>query len=186
MKKHGPWTVKSSERLYQDKYVEFRVDDVLKPSGEPSRYATGRMLPGVSVLALDAEGFVHLTKQFRYAVGRESIEVVSGGLDEGEEERRAALRELREELGIEAGDLVDLGLVDAVTSQVSAPARIYLARELRFGEPDRGGSEVMETLRVKLEEAVRMVMAGDITHAISCVLILKTKEVLRTEERRTE
>jgi hypothetical protein len=72
--------------------------------------------------------------------------------------------------------------VDAVTSQVSAPARIYLARELKFGEPDRGGSELMETLKVKLEEAVRMVMAGDITHAISCVLILKTKEVLRTED----
>ena len=179
MKKHGPWTIKSSEQLYKDKFVEFWVDDVVKPSGEASRYATGRMLPGVSVLALDAEGFVHLTKQFRYAVGKDSIEVVSGGLDEGEEEREAALRELKEELGIEAGDLVDLGLVDAVTSQVAAPARVYLARELKFGEPDRGGSEVMETLKVKLEEAVRMVMAGEITHALSCVLILKAKEHLK-------
>jgi hypothetical protein len=51
-----------------------------------------------------------------------------------------------------------------------------------FGEPDRGGSEVMETLKVSLDEAVRMVMAGEITHAISCVLILKTKEVLSTED----
>ena len=179
MKKHGPWTIKSSERLYQDKYVEFRVDDVVKPSGEPSRYATGRMLPGVSVLALDAEGFVHLTKQFRYAVGRDSIEVVSGGIDEGEAERAAALRELREELGIEAGELTDLGTVDAVTSQVSAPARVFLARDLKFGEPDRGGTEVMETLKVKFEAAVRMVMAGEITHAISCVLILKAQEFLK-------
>jgi 8-oxo-dGTP pyrophosphatase MutT (NUDIX family) len=181
MKKHGPWTIKSSERLYKDKFVEFWVDEVVKPSGEESRYATGKMLPGVSVLALDAEGFVHLTKQFRYAVGKDSVEVVSGGLDDGEEEREAALRELKEELGIEAGELTDLGMVDAVTSQVSAPARVFLARELVFGEPDRGGSEVMETLKVSLDEAVRMVMAGEITHAISCVLILKTKEVLSTE-----
>ncbi len=179
MKKHGPWTIKSSERLYKDRFVEFRVDEVVKPSGVESRYATGRMLPGVSVLALDEEGFVHLTKQFRYAVGKDSVEVVSGGLDAGEEERAAALRELKEELGIEAGELVDLGLVDAVTSQVSAPARIYLARDLKFGEHDRGGSELMETPRVTLDEAVRMVMDGEITHAISCVLILKTKEYLK-------
>lgn len=181
MKKHGPWTIKSSEQLYQDKYVEFRVDEVLKPSGEPSKYAVARMLPGVSVLALDADGFVHLTRQFRYGIGRESVEVVSGGLDDGEEESETARRELREELGIEAGHLTDLGLVDAVTSQASAPARIFLARDLKFGEPDRGGSEIMETVKVEFDEAVRMVMRGEITHALSCVLILKAREFLRSE-----
>ncbi|HEV2765197.1 MAG TPA: NUDIX domain-containing protein, partial [Pyrinomonadaceae bacterium] len=120
------------------------------------------------------------TKQFRYAVGRESLEVVSGMIDEGEEEAAAARRELREELGIEAGEWTDLGLVDAVTSQVFCPARIYLARRLTFGETERDASEEMETIRLPFAEAVEAVMSGRITHGLSCVLILKAERHLRS------
>jgi 8-oxo-dGTP pyrophosphatase MutT (NUDIX family) len=172
-RKHGNWTIKASELRYKDGFVEFWVDECLKPDGEPGRRATLRMLPGVAVLAVDEEGFVYLTRQFRYAVGKESVEAVQGGLEEGEEEAAAARRELREELGIEAEELTDLGLVDAVTSQVFSPARIFLARGLRFGEPEREGTEVLEPVKLKLAEAVRMVMDGEITQAITCVLVLK-------------
>lgn len=172
-KKHGAWTIKSSERLYKDEFVEFRVDECLKPDGEPGRRATLRMLPGVTVLALDGEGFVHLIRKFRYAVGRESVEAVQGAVDEGETEEEAARRELKEELGIEARELEDLGLVDAVTSQVYAPSRVFLARGLAFGEHERESTEVLRPVKVKFEEAVRMVMEGEITQSTTCVLVLK-------------
>ena len=181
-KKYGPWTIKSSETTYKDEFAEFRVDEVVKPDGKPGRFAVFKMLPGVSALALDDEGFVYLIRQFRYGIGRESVEVVSGALDEeGESEEEAARRELREELGIEAAKLTDLGLIDAVTSQAYAPARIYLGRGLKFTETDQDGSEVIRPLKVTIDEAVRMVMDAEITHALSCVLILKVNEFLRRE-----
>lgn len=177
-KKHGPYTIKGSERLYKDHFVEFLVDDVLRPDGEPSKYATLRMLPGVSVLALDDEGFVYLVRMFRYAVGHESVEAVTGGVEEGESEEEAARRELKEEVGIIAGELLDLGLVDAVTSQVLSPSRVYLARGLKFTETDREESERMETVRVPLDEAVRMVMDGRITQGTTGVLVMKANVVV--------
>lgn len=85
VKMHGHWIIKSSECLHKDEFVEFRVDDVEGTDGKQSRYATTRMRPGVSVLALDDEGAVYFTKQFRYAIGRESVEAVAGAIDEGEE-----------------------------------------------------------------------------------------------------
>lgn len=179
-RKHGPWRIKSSECLYRDGFVEMWVDEVVKPDGEPGRYATARMKPGVAVLAVDAEGFVHLVSTFRYAVGKECVEVVQGMIDEGEEEAEAARRELREELGVEARELTDLGLVDAVTSQVFSPSRIFLARGLTLGEPDRETTERLRPVRVKLEEAVRMVMDGEITQGTSCVLILKASRLLES------
>lgn len=183
-KKHGPWTIEATEQMYKDDFVEFHVDSVIKPDGKPSKYAVMQMLPGVSVMALDADGFVHLHKEFRYAVGRESLEVVSGAIDEGETPREAAHRELSEEHGIEAGEMIDLGTVDAVTSQVLCPAQIFLARRLEFREPNRDGSEKIEPLRMKFEEAVAAVMDGRITHALSCVLILKASQYLRDEASR--
>ncbi|MDQ3918783.1 MAG: NUDIX hydrolase [Acidobacteriota bacterium] len=177
-RKHGPWTIKSSECLHRDEFVEMWLDEVLKPDGEPGRYATMKMRPGVAVLAVDAEGFAHLVRTFRYAVGKECVEVVQGMIDEGEQAADAARRELREELGAEAGELEDLGLVDAVTSQVFSPSRIFLARGLTFGEPDRETTERLRPLKVKLEEAVRMVMDGEITQATSCTLILKASRLI--------
>jgi 8-oxo-dGTP pyrophosphatase MutT (NUDIX family) len=177
-RKHGPWTIKSSECLHSDEFVEMWLDEVVRPDGEPGRYATMRMRPGVAVLAVDAEGFVHLVCTFRYAVGKECVEVVQGMIDEGEDEAEAARRELREELGVEAAELTDLGLVDAVTSQVFSPSRVFLARGLTFGDPERETTERLRPLRVKLEEAVRMVMDGEITQATSCALILKSSRVI--------
>ena len=135
-RKHGPWTISSSERLYADEFAEVWVDEVSKPGAEASRRVTMRMKPGVAVLALDGAGVAHLVKTFRYAVGRECVEVVQGGTEEGESDSEAARRELKEELGAEAEELTDLGLLDAVTSQVYSPARLFLARGLTFGEPE--------------------------------------------------
>jgi 8-oxo-dGTP pyrophosphatase MutT (NUDIX family) len=178
-KKHGAWTIKTSERVYADEFAEVWVDEVLKPDGSPGRRATMRMKPGVAVLAVDGEGFAHLVRTFRYAVGKECVEVVQGGVDGGEDEAAAARRELKEELGIEAGELTDLGLVDAITSQVNSPARVFLARDLSFGEPETESTETLQPFKVGFDEAVRMVMDGEITQAISCTLILKAARLLR-------
>jgi 8-oxo-dGTP pyrophosphatase MutT (NUDIX family) len=177
-KKHGAWTIKSSECRYRDEFVEFWVDDCLRPDGEPARRATLRMVPGVAVLPVDGEGFVRLVRQFRYAVGRESVEVVQGGVEEGEGEPEAARRELKEELGIEADELTDLGPLDAVTSQVFSPARLFLARGLKFAEPERESTEHLRPLKLPLDEAVRMVMEGEITQSTTCVLLLKASRLL--------
>ena len=177
-RKHGPYTIKRSECLHRDEFVEVWLDEVVRPNGEPGRYATMRMRPGVAVLALDSEGFVHLVRVFRYAVGKECVEVVQGMIDDGEEAVGAARRELREELGIEARELTDLGLVDAVTSQVFSPSRVFLARNLAFGEPDRESTERMRPVKVKLEEAVRMVMDGEITQGTTCALVLKASRMI--------
>ncbi|HEV7890613.1 MAG TPA: NUDIX hydrolase [Pyrinomonadaceae bacterium] len=180
-RKHGAWTIESSEKIYADEFAEVWVDEVLKPDGGQGRRMTMRMKPGVAVLALDEEGFAHLIRTFRYAVGKECVEVVQGATEEGEEPDAAARRELKEELGIEAGELTDLGLVDAITSQVFSPARLFLARRLRFGEPETDSTETLKPFKVKFEEAVRMVMDGRITQGISCTLILKASRLLQKD-----
>jgi 8-oxo-dGTP pyrophosphatase MutT (NUDIX family) len=173
-RQYGPWTIEGSTEKHKDEFMEVVEDRVVKPDGEPGTFTVARMLPGVSVLALDDEGFVYLTREFRYAVGRESLEVVSGAIDEGEEPLEAARRELHEELGIEADEWIDLGTVDALTSQVWSPVRIFLARGLRFGEAEQDSAEIIEPVRMRLEEALSAVVESRITHSLSCVLILKT------------
>ncbi len=81
--------------------------------------------------------------------------------------------ELREELGIEATDWAELGTVDLDTSNVRCKVTLYVATGLTHTGTEHEATEDIETLQLPLDEAVRMVMANEITHAASCVLILR-------------
>src|SRR5690606_30879374 len=113
-----------------------------------------RIRPGVSVLPLDAEGNVYLAQEFHYAVGRLSLETVSGGLEDDESPRDGARRELEEEMGIRAAGWTDLGRVDPFTSNVVSPAQLFLAEDLTFGTASPEGTEQIRTVRLPLGEAV--------------------------------
>lgn len=183
MRENGPWKIKGTTAKYRSELIELYEDEVIKPNGEPGTYAVARIKAGVSVMPMDEEGNVYLAKDFRYAVGRETLETVAGGIDEGEPEADAARRELKEELGVEADEIISLGLVDPMPSLVDSPSHLFLARgNLRFKEKELEAGENVRTVKLKLSEAVRMVLRSEITHGSSCVLILRADAYLRSHE----
>jgi len=113
-------------------------------------------------------------------LGAESLEVVSGAIDEGEEPLEAARRELKEETGIVAEKWTDLGLVNPFTEGVHSPANIYLARTLSFMKSALEATETLEVKKVKFSDAVQKVLDSEINHGPSCVLILKAKIFLES------
>jgi 8-oxo-dGTP pyrophosphatase MutT (NUDIX family) len=179
-RKHGAWTIKETTEKYRDEFIAVYEDSVIRPDGKPGTYATVQLKPGVSVLPFEPDGTIYLTRQFRYATGAESIEVVSGGIDE-EDASGAALKELREELGIEAAELISLGRMDMDTSIVRSPVSLFLARGLKFTEAEQEGTERIELFKTTLEQAVGMVLRSEITHSPSCVLLLKAGRYLEGE-----
>lgn len=181
-KKHGPWIIKETVLKYKNPWIEVREDQVMRPDGKPGIFGVVEMKPGISVLALDEEGFVYLTEEFHYAIGKESIEVVSGAIDKGEKPIDAAKRELEEELGIKAEEWIDLGKVDPFTSVIHSPAYLFLARKLRFTETKQEGTEKIQCKKILLQDIIKLVLESKITHGPSCVLILKVQEYLRSSK----
>ena len=174
----GPWTVADSRCLYRNPWIAVREDKVIRPDGQESVFGVVEMKPGVSVLPVDDEGNAYLVREYRYTLDRETIEVVAGGVDDGERVEEAARRELREEAGIVAEAWTDLGVVDQLTEVVVSPNRLFLARQLTFVRPEREGSERIRTVKVPLAEAVGWVMDGTISHAASATLVLKAERIL--------
>ena len=174
----GPWQVLRTHEVYSDPWVRLTKDDVIRPDGQPGTHTVTRFKDGVSVLPLDADGGVYLTEEFHYAVGRRNLEVISGGVETGEEFLAAAVRELQEEVGLVAARWTPLGVTDPFTTQALAPVTMYLAEELSFVAAAPDGTEVIHRVRTSLVEAVEMVMRSEITHAPSCVLILKAARYL--------
>jgi len=180
-RKHGPWVIKNTATKYKDKFLMLQVDKVTKPDGEPGSYATVRLKTGVAILPIDESGNVFLTKQFRYALGKQSIEVISGGIEDDGNPLEAAKREAKEELGIVADEWIDLGIFDLETSMVKGPVYLYMARDLKLKSADQDSTEDIKPLKVSMAEALTMVMDSKITHGPSCILILKANMALQKD-----
>ncbi len=172
-RQHGPWKIVESRDVYSDPWIRLRRDEVIRPDGAPGSYCVVDLKPGVSVLAIDEDDNAYLTEEFHYGVGRVTMEAVSGGIDESEAALAAAKRELREELGIEAAQWTDLGSVDPFTANVVSPTQLYVARSLTIGEPNPEGTELIRRVKLPFSRVAQMAMTGEMTHAPSCVLILK-------------
>ena len=179
LRKNGPWIIKKTIPKYKNLWIDVKEDQVIRPDGKPGIFGVVDMKAGVSVLPIDENGFVYLTDEFHYAIEQDSIEVVSGGIDNNEKPLDAAKRELQEELGIIAKEWTELGLVNPYTAVIRSPAHLFLARKIEFTESNQEGTETIKLVKIKFEDAVKMVMESKITHGPSCVLILKAKEFLK-------
>ncbi|MCA9130220.1 MAG: NUDIX hydrolase [Planctomycetales bacterium] len=159
--------------MYCDPWLRVQRDEVLRPDGQPGSYATVQLKSGVCVIAIDKEERVHLTREFHYAVGRVTLEGVSGGIEGLESPASAAQRELSEELGLEAKLWTHLGRVDPFTAAIQSTVDLYLARELQECATSPEGTELIERVSLPLHEAVDMVRNGQITHSPTCVALLR-------------
>jgi 8-oxo-dGTP pyrophosphatase MutT (NUDIX family) len=180
-KKHGPWTIRATRERFRNELLRLDEDEVTKPDGSEGTYATVRLKDGVSVLAVADDGTAYFAKEFRYAYGRETVEAVGGGIEEGESAEGAARRELREELGIEAAEFIRLGAVQHITSLLNSESTLFLARTLSFTEQDGDTSERISVVGMPLDEAVSMALGGGLIHSTTCLLVLRAHHHLKSQ-----
>lgn len=175
---NNPFKLLTSKVVYQNRWIKVREDGVVRPGGKEGIFGIVEMMPGSSVLPIDEDGNVMLIKEYRYAVERVTLEVISGGIDEGETPLAAAKRELLEEAGVKASEWVELGSIDPFTTVVSSPNYLFIAKGLQHLSPDPDEGEIIERIVVPYTEALAMVNDGRITHAGSCVLILRAQQYI--------
>ena len=173
------WPVDASADLFRDDWVMALRSDTIRRPDRPQTFE--RLVlehPGAAiVLALDDEDRVCLLRQYRHAAQRRFVELPAGLCDvEGEEPLEVAQRELREEVGLDAGEWTHL------TSTWSSPGisaevmHLYLARELRPAEEP--GFEAtheeaeMEVFWAPFGDVLDAVVGGRLTDAPLVVAVL--------------
>lgn len=175
---------KSSELIYDGNIVHLYRDEVELPNGVESSREYVKHIGAVCVVPITDEGEVLLERQYRYAVGRVLTEIPAGKLDRADEDlREAALRELREETGAVASELIDMGDYFGSPAIMGERIRMFMARGLSFGERELDEDELLDVIRLPLDEALCAVMRGDIPDGKTQCALLRAALMLKGEDR---
>ncbi len=144
-----------------------REDDVRRLDGSEGIYAVVDKPTCAVVIPFDGARF-HLVEQFRYPLGMRRWEFPMGTAPELADvpPLELAARELREETGLIAGSMTELGVTDVAAGMSSQRGRVFLATDLTQSEAQREVEEQdMRTAWFDLDEFEKMIAAGDITDA---------------------
>jgi ADP-ribose pyrophosphatase len=82
---------------FDGKFIKVRVDDVRLPSGRTSTREVVEHPGAVAIVAVTTDNQILLVRQFRYAAGRELLEIPAGTREPNEDPTTTAHRELIEE-----------------------------------------------------------------------------------------
>ena len=142
-----------SDKLYEGKLLNLRVDTVELPNKKYSKREVVEHPGGVAVIPITEDNCIVLVKQYRKAVERFLLEIPAGKLELNEEPRQTAQRELKEETGFEARKLEYL--LEFYTSPGFSNEKIYLflASDLIEGETNPDAGEFVEVEKYKIGRA---------------------------------
>lgn len=168
----------SSRTVYRGPVFWVTSDRVEEPGGVRVRRDLIHHSGSVLVLAVDDTGArlrVLLERQYRHAAHDYLWELPAGRIDAGEQEMKAAQRELLEETGYRASRWRRIFKFYASPGFVAETMSVYLATGLHSGQAQPEEDEVIYKRMVPLTSAVRMIMNGTIRDAktISSVLWLE-------------
>lgn len=170
----NPWRTLESRLIYENPWIAVREDKVIRPDGQPGIYGVVHMQnKAIGVVPMDADGNIYLVGQYRYTLEEYSWEIPEGGCPPHETPLQAAQRELLEETGLEARRWEELGKVHLSNSVTDEEATYFLATDLVQREARPEGTEKLELMKVPLAEALRMVLASEITDSMSMIGILR-------------
>ena len=162
------------DTVFSGHVITVNVERVRLPNGDVGRYEIVHHPGGAAVVAVDAAAQVCLLRQFRPAGGGWVWELPAGRLEPGERPEHTARRELVEEAGREARHWESLGSILSSPGVFAETIHLFLARDLTEVPLAHERHEVIEIHWMKLSEAVRLALNGELRDAKSIIGLLRT------------
>ena len=158
MKKFEEKTI-HSERLYEGKVINLKVDDVSLPNGKQSKRELIEHPGAVAIIAVTDEQKIIMVEQYRKALERSLVEIPAGKLEPGEAPETTAMRELEEETGYSAQKLEKL--ISFSTSPGFADEVVHLFLAVGLHKAVNGAvtddDEFVELMEVTVADAEEMI-----------------------------
>jgi len=154
-------TTLSTREVYRNRWMRVREDEILRSNGQRGIYGVVEKDDCATILPLD-QGRVWLVEQFRYAIQERALELPQGGWEmEVDDPEELARGELREEIGMNAAQMIPLGTTWIAYGYARQLQHVYLATGLTPTERDPDAEEHDMIVRtVPIADFEQMMLTG--------------------------
>ena len=161
---------KNKSYLYKGKILNVRKDDVVLPDGKSAIREIIEHNGGSAVLC-EKDGKILMVRQFRYAYQKELLEIPAGKLNQGEDPKETAIRELEEEGGIKADKMELLVEVYPSPGYTNEIIRIYRAEGLTNTHAHLDEDEFLTAEWIEIKKLKEMIKNGEIKDAKTLIAL---------------
>ena len=172
----------ASQTIFNGRVFNLRQDQLRLQNGRQVTMDIIEHSGAVTMLPVDGEGMIWFIRQYRHAAGREMLELPAGMVEPGEPLQDAAAREIREEIGMRAGELIHLGGIFLAPGYSTEYLHIYLARQLEPAPLQPDEDEWITVERIPIAEAYRMAESGALMDAKSMAALMLARPWLLTAD----
>ncbi|RNF40544.1 NUDIX domain-containing protein [Planococcus salinus] len=182
MKKFEEKTIHTN-RLYEGKIINLKVDDVTLPNGKTSKRELIEHPGAVAIIAITENQKIIMVEQYRKALERSIIEIPAGKLEKGEKPEYTAMRELEEETGYTADHLELVQTFSTSPGFADEIIHVFFAKGLKksTSEAVLDDDEFVELMEVPIAEAEEMMADNRIFDAKTAFAVLWAKQRLSIE-----
>ncbi len=156
-------TTLSSREIYRNRWMRLHEDAILRSNGEKGIYGVVEKHDAAIILPIE-DGRVWLVEQYRYTIGQRALELPQGGWEmEIEHPEELARGELREETGMDAAGMRNLGMLWIAYGFTRQKQHVFLATGLTPAEKTPDAEEHDLTVHsVTVEEFEQLMLDGTI------------------------
>lgn len=168
----------NSETVHQGRAFNVERVQTRLPDGRLTFYDLVKHEDSVSIVPVDKEGNIWFVNQFRIGTGKTLLELPAGVFEPGETPLKCARREIREEIGMAAGQLKLLGEMYLAPGYSSENMYIFLATNLRPDPLKADVDEFIQTQTIPVSQVFQMVKNKDIHDSKTLASLLLAKSYL--------
>lgn len=162
------WPLLDSEELGDYRVFRLRQDTRRSPrTGRKHNFFVLETGDWINVVPVTPDNRIVLIRQFRHGIAEVTLEIPGGMVDGDESPLETARRELLEETGYEAEELLHIGTVLPNPAILNNHCHTFLARNARYVRaPALDGSEDIQVDVVDAAEVPGLIASGQISHAL--------------------
>ena len=164
--------------IFKGRIIDVHLDEVMLPNGKKSEREVVDHPGGVCIAALTKDYELLFVRQYRYPYSEQLLELPAGKLEKGSTPLENGKRELKEETGAEGKDYISLGKVYPSPGYMSEVIYLYLCKVGEVGRQKLDEDEFLNVEKIKIDDAFKMVMNGEIKDAKTQIAILKIKNLI--------
>ncbi len=166
-----------SKNVFNGKAFQLQIDSVEAPNGMVMQLEIIKHPAAVTILPVE-DGNIWFVRQYRHAAGLELLELPAGTLEPDEKPLVCAHREIREEIGMSAREMKEMGAFYLAPGYSSELLYAYLATGLEVAPLPGDADEFIQVEVIPVEKAFFMAENGQINDGKTLATLMLARAIL--------